>query len=81
MLRTNLIKEPDVERFFFIPDFKKDRNAGFGMKQNEPALKSAVDAALLDMEASGEAVRIYNAWFGPASGVPIERAPKIGSSP
>jgi polar amino acid transport system substrate-binding protein len=81
VLRTNLIKEPDVDRFFFIPDFKKDRNAGFGMKRNEPALKSAVDAALLEMEASGEAVRIYNTWFGPTSGVPIERALKIGSSP
>jgi polar amino acid transport system substrate-binding protein len=81
VLRTNLIREKDVDRFHFIADFSKARNAGFGMPRNEPALKTAVDQALLAMENSGEAVKIYNVWFGPKSDVPIERALMIGASP
>ena len=70
-----------MDRFHFIADFSKARNAGFGMPKNEPALKAAVDRALLAMETSGEAVKIYNVWFGPKSDVPIERALRIGASP
>lgn len=73
VLRTNLKKEKDASRFFFIPDFKKDREAGFGMPLGEPALKAAVDRALLDMEQAGEAAAVYDAWFGPNSDVPIPR--------
>jgi polar amino acid transport system substrate-binding protein len=81
VLRTNLIKETDAGRFHFIADFSKARNAGFGMPKNEPALKAAIDQALLAMEKSGEAVRIYDVWFGPKSPVPIERALTIGGPP
>jgi len=81
VLRTNLVREKDMDRFHFIADFSKPRNAGFGMPKNEPALKEAVDRALLAMEASGEAVKIYDVWFGPNSAVPIERALRIGTSP
>jgi polar amino acid transport system substrate-binding protein len=81
VLRTKLKKERDADRFFFIPDFKTSRDAGFGMKKDEPALKAAIDRALLDMEASGEALRIYDSWFGPNSDVPIERALRIGVKP
>jgi len=51
------------------------------LKRKEPALKAAVDGALLDMEKSGEALRIYDLWFGPNSEVPIERALRIGAKP
>ena len=81
VLRTNLVRERDRDRFHFIADFAKARNAGFGMPRNEPALKAAVDRTLLGMEASGEAVKIYDTWFGPNSEVPIERALRIGTSP
>jgi polar amino acid transport system substrate-binding protein len=81
VLRTNLRKEKDADRFSFVSDFAKPRNAGFGMPKNEPALKDALNRALLDMEKSGEAIRIYNAWFGPNSAVPIERVLRIGTSP
>ncbi len=77
VLRTNLKKENDAERYFFIPDFNKGREAGFGIKKGETALKNAVDRALLDMEASGEAAKIFDVWFGPKSDVPIERTFKI----
>jgi polar amino acid transport system substrate-binding protein len=81
VLRTNLTKEKDADRFHFIADFSKARNAGFGMPRNEPALKAAIDQALLAMEKSGEAVKIYNIWFGPKSAVPIGRALTIGAAP
>jgi polar amino acid transport system substrate-binding protein len=81
VLRTNLLKESDATRFHFIADFAKPRNAGFGLPKNEPAFKDAVNKALLAMEQSGEAVKIYDAWFGPNSAVPIERALRIGTSP
>ncbi len=81
VLRTNLVREKDANCFHFIGDFAKPRNAGFGMPRNEPALKDAVDRALLAMEKSGEATTIYNVWFGPNSEVPIERALRIGAGP
>jgi polar amino acid transport system substrate-binding protein len=73
VLRTNLKKEADADRFFFLPDFKKDRNAGFGIRMGEVMLKFAVDQALFDMEEKGEAAKIFDQWFGPTSAVPIER--------
>ena len=77
VLRTNLKKENDAERYFFIPDFNKGGEAGFGIKKGETALKNAVDRALLDMEASGEAAKIFDVWFGPKSNVPIEQTFKF----
>jgi polar amino acid transport system substrate-binding protein len=78
VMRTNLKKESDRDRFFFIPDFKKDREAGFGLPRGEPALKSAVDGALLDMERAGQAAKVFDTWFGPNSDVPIDRTFTIG---
>jgi polar amino acid transport system substrate-binding protein len=77
VLRTNLKKEADADRFLFLPDFRKDRNAGFGIKMGEVMLKFSVDQALFDMEESGEAAKIFDEWFGPKSAVPIERTFKI----
>lgn len=73
VLRTHLKKEPDADRFLFLPDFKKNRNAGFGIRMGEVMLKFVVDQALFDMEEKGEAARIFDQWFGPQSAVPIER--------
>ena len=73
VLRTNMKKEADADRFFFIPDFQKGRDAGFGIKMGEVALKFAVDQALFDMEEKGEAAKVFDVWFGPKSAVPIER--------
>jgi polar amino acid transport system substrate-binding protein len=74
VLRTNMKKESDPQRFFVVPDFKKGRDAAFGVRKAEGSLKAAVDQALLDMEATGEAAQIFDVWFGPRSDVPIERS-------
>ncbi len=59
------------EDYLFLPDFTKSRNVGFAMKKDEPRLKAAIDQALLDIEASGEAVKIWEAWFGPGTEQPM----------
>src|SRR5712691_1276850 len=58
--------------YLFLPDFSKSRNVGFAMKKDEPRMKAAIDQALLDIEASGEAVKIWEAWFGPGAEQPMK---------
>jgi polar amino acid transport system substrate-binding protein len=52
--------------FSLIADYQLPRTAGFALKKNEPRLLDFVDRALLELEASGEAAKIYDAWFAPA---------------
>jgi polar amino acid transport system substrate-binding protein len=53
--------------FALIADYELPRTAGFGLKKDEPRFKARVDAVLLELEASGEAVHIFAKWF---AGVP-----------
>ena len=48
-----------------IPDYDLPRTAGFGIKKDEPRFTAFVDDVLLDLEKSGEAEKIFNAWFAP----------------
>ena len=41
------------------------RTAGFALKKNEPGFLDFVNQTLLKLEASGEAAKIYDAWFAP----------------
>jgi polar amino acid transport system substrate-binding protein len=52
--------------FTFIPDYELPRTAGFAIKKDEPRLTQFVDQVLLDLEKSGEAEKIFDAWFAPA---------------
>jgi polar amino acid transport system substrate-binding protein len=61
------------EDYLFLPDFSKSRNVGFALKKDEPRLKAAINQALLEIEASGEAERIWDAWFGPGTEQPMKR--------
>lgn len=63
--------------YVFLPDFTKSRNVGFALKKGEPRFKDAVNSALIDIESSGEAAKIFDAWFGPASDQPMVRKFKI----
>ena len=63
--------------YLFLPDFTKSRNVGFAMKKDEARLKAAINQALLDIEASGDAVKIWDTWFGPATAQPVKRTFKI----
>jgi polar amino acid transport system substrate-binding protein len=43
------------------------------LKKDEPRFTDAINRALLDVEASGEAIKIFEAWFGPQSPEPMSR--------
>lgn len=51
--------------FALMGDYQLPRTAGFALKKNEPRLLDFVNRSLLDLEASGEAAKIYDAWFAP----------------
>jgi polar amino acid transport system substrate-binding protein len=77
VLRAIVQQDGHPDDYVFLPDFTKSRNVGFALKKNEPRFKDAVNKALLDVEASGDAVKIFGAWFGPQSQEPMARKFKI----
>jgi polar amino acid transport system substrate-binding protein len=58
-------KSGSSANFALIDDYELPRTAGFALKKNEPHLLDFVNQALLRLEASGEAARIFDAWFSP----------------
>jgi len=77
VLRAIVQQDGHPDEYVFLQDFTKSRNVGFALKKNEPRFKDAVNKALLDVEASGDAVKIFSAWFGPQSQEPMVRKFKI----
>ena len=65
------------EDYLFLPDFTKSRNVGFALKKDELRLKAAINQALLDIESSGEATKIWDTWFGPGTAQPVKRTFQI----
>jgi polar amino acid transport system substrate-binding protein len=51
--------------FTLMGDYELPRTAGFALKKNEPRFLDFVNRTLLQLEASGEAAKIYDAWFAP----------------
>jgi polar amino acid transport system substrate-binding protein len=51
--------------FALIEGYDLPRTAGFGLKKNEPRFTEFVNRTLLDLEASGEAAKIFDTWFKP----------------
>jgi polar amino acid transport system substrate-binding protein len=51
--------------YSLIAGYDLPRTAGFGMKKGERRLKDLVDRTLLDLEASGEAAKIFEKYFMP----------------
>lgn len=74
VLRAIVKQDDHPDDYLFLSDFTKSRDVGFAMKKDEPRFKQAVNAALLDIEASGEAAKIFETWFGPQSPEPMQRA-------
>jgi polar amino acid transport system substrate-binding protein len=73
VLRAILRADGHPDEYLFLPDFTKSRNVGFALKKDEPRLKNAINTALLDVESSGEAAKIWDVWFGPGSEAPMQR--------
>ena len=51
--------------YALLAGYELPRTAGFGIKKDEPHFKDVVDRTLLDLEASGEAAKIFDTWFAP----------------
>jgi len=77
VLRAIVQQDGKPDDYVFLPDFQKSRNVGFALKKGEPRFKDAVNKALLDVETSGEAAKIFETWFGPGSEMPMKRSFKI----
>ncbi len=77
VLRAIVQQSGKPDDYLFLSDFTKSRNVGFALKKDEPRFKDAINRALLDVEASGEAAKIFEAWFGPGSADPTPRKFKI----
>ena len=61
----------------FLPDFTKSRDVGFALKKGEPRFKAEIDRILLELEASGEAAKIFETWFGAGTQQPMPRTFRI----
>lgn len=77
VLRAIVQQDGKQDDYLFLSDFQKSRTVGFALKKGEPRFKDAINRALLDAEASGEAAKIFETWFGPGTEMPMKRAFKI----
>ncbi len=64
---------PDKAKYKVLPELLSKEEIGIGVKKDQPALLNAINDELLSLEKSGEAVKIYNAWFGPQTKSPQPR--------
>jgi len=48
-----------------------------GLQPNQPAMKAAVNKALMDMESSGEMAQIFDKWLGPKTQYGLTRTDKV----
>jgi polar amino acid transport system substrate-binding protein len=60
-------KSEAPQDFGLVADYELPRTAGFGVKKNEPRFLDFVNRSLLELEASGDAAKIFDTWFAPVS--------------
>jgi polar amino acid transport system substrate-binding protein len=70
---------PDKAKYKVLPELLSKEEIGVGVKKGEGALLKAVNDALLTLEKNGQAVSIYNTWFGPQTKSPQPRLFKIAA--
>jgi polar amino acid transport system substrate-binding protein len=76
-LASFLATAPDRARFKILPIDLTEESVGIGILKNRKELLDAVNGELLELEKSGEAVRIYHKWFGSLGEAVQERNFKI----
>jgi polar amino acid transport system substrate-binding protein len=72
-----LANVPDADQYEIPPFSISDDLIGIGIPRGEAALKAFVDETLLELEASGRAQQIHDAWFGPDTRSPLPRLYRI----
>jgi len=68
---------PDKAKYKVLPELLSKEEIGVGVKKGETTLLTFVNNELLKLEANGQAVSIYNTWFGPQTKSPQPRLFKI----
>ena len=58
---------PAQKDYVILPQSISTEAVAMGLRKDEPAMKAVVDAALHDLEASGEAEKLFFKWFGPGT--------------
>ncbi|KVR69105.1 cysteine ABC transporter substrate-binding protein [Burkholderia cepacia] len=72
LLRRFIAKLGDGKMRVLTPPLGEE-TWGLGLRKNEPAFQKAVNAALQQMEKSGEAKRIFMKWLGPSTIFKMDR--------
>ena len=73
-----LANVPDRDKYEVPPFTVSNDLIGVGLPKGETALTDVVNKTLVDLEASGQAQKIYDTWFGPQTRTPLARLFKIG---
>ena len=73
-----LANVPDRDKYEIPPFAISQDYIGVGIPKDEAALTDYVNTTLRELEASGQAQKIYDTWFGPKSKTPLQRIFKIG---
>jgi len=68
---------PDKAKYKVLPELLSKEEIGVGVKKGEASLLKVVNDQLLELEKNGQAVSIYDAWFGPQTKSPQPRLFKI----
>jgi polar amino acid transport system substrate-binding protein len=58
---------PAQKDYVILPQSISTEAVAIGLRKDEPPMKTVVDAALRDLEASGEAEKLFFKWFGPGT--------------
>ena len=66
-----LAAAPDRAKFKILPIYLTQENVGIGLAKNQAELLDAVNGELLELEQSGEALRIYHRWLDSLGGTAI----------
>jgi len=71
---------PAASDYTMVAQNLSTEHIALGVKKDEPAFREQVNKVLLDMEASGEAQKLFDKWFGPATSMHFaQRSFKISS--
>ncbi|MFV3283560.1 ABC transporter substrate-binding protein [Pseudomonas sp. NY15356] len=73
-----LANVPDKDKYEVPPFTISNDLIGVGIPKGETALADFVNLSLRDLEANGQAQKIYDTWFGPQTKTPLARLYKIG---
>jgi polar amino acid transport system substrate-binding protein len=62
----------DQKSYVILPQSISTEPIAIGIRKGQPNLKAAIDAALRDMERTGEGEKLFVKWFGADSRLKIQ---------